>query len=210
MDHILIGAGGHSKVVVDILRSQGKHVAGFIDDKIEKKDVLGIPILGTTRLITEFIDAVFIVTVGDNIVRSNLVNQLKPYNLNYGQAIHPTAVISSNVVIGAGSVVMPNVVINTDTTIGEHTILNTACTIDHECVLEDFVHISPGVNLAGNVRVASHSQVGIGTSIIQGVLIGSNTIVGAGACVVNDIESDVVVVGCPAKKIRSNQKKEHE
>lgn len=210
MNHILIGAGGHSKVVVDILKSQGKQILGLLDDNTVQGQVLDLPVLGTTKMIPDLLkiysDAAFIVCIGDNLTRRRIVEQLKPYNLNYGQAIHPSAVLGSKVIVKDGSVIMPNVVINADTIIGEHSIMNTACSIDHDCKIGDYVHISPGANLAGNVCVGSYSQVGIGSCVIQGIRIGTNSIIGAGACVVRDVEDNHVVVGCPAKKLRANRR----
>lgn len=207
MDYILIGAGGHSKVVIDILKSRNEKVVGIVDDDPKRNSVSNTPILGSTEiipdLINSFANAYYIVCVGDNRTRGDIVKRLEPLDLKYGIAVHPTAILGSNVVIKAGSVVMPNVVVNVDTFIGEHTILNTACTIDHECKVGQFVHISPGVNLAGNVQVGSFSHIGIGASVIQGLTIGSNSTIGAGSCVVNDIEDNIVAIGCPAKKIRS-------
>lgn len=199
--------GGHARVIMDILDAQEKKVAGFIDDHCFESPIETVPILGTTDQIEKILDAFpqskFIVAVGSNVLRKRIVNKLSRYPVTFGMAVHPTAVIGSNVNIGSGSVIMPNVVINSGAAIGEHVILNTACTVDHECILHDFVHISPGAHLAGNVTVGSETQVGIGASVIQGIEIGAKTIVGAGACVVRDLPQNIVAVGCPARKMKT-------
>lgn len=207
MRYILIGAGGHAKVIVDILLSTDQEIIGFIDDNIIDEGPYGLPFLGTTKHIedyqTKYPEARYIVAIGDNGVRESIVNGLKGFNVQFGRAIHSTAVIGSDVCLGDGCVVMPNVVVNAGTIIGEHAILNTASTIDHECKIGSYSHISPGVHLAGGVTVGSCSHIGIGVSIIQGMSIGTETVIGAGACVVNNIPDKVKAVGCPAKVINT-------
>ncbi len=205
MEYIIVGAGGHGRVILDILTAQNKAVAGFIDEH-EKEAVLGIyPILGKKESIVKLIETgkniKFIVAIGDNEVRKKLVHYIQSYNGQFGKAIHPSSIVSNNVKIGIGSVVMPNVVINNATNIGQHVILNTSATIDHDCTIQDFVHVSPGVNLAGGVVIGSNSHIGIGACIIPKIKVGNNVIVGAGGVVIEDIVNDVVAVGCPTKII---------
>jgi acetyltransferase-like isoleucine patch superfamily enzyme len=98
---------------------------------------------------------------------------------------------------------MPNAVINADAYVGEHVIVNTAATIDHDCRIEDFVHISPGVHMAGGVQIGCCARIGIGASLIPGVRVGRDTIVGAASCVIRDLPENVIAVGCPAKVIKN-------
>ncbi|MFJ7765329.1 acetyltransferase [Bacillus toyonensis] len=206
MEYIIVGAGGHGRVILDILIAQNKAVAGFIDDN-EEEDVLGVyPILGKKETIVELIetrkDIKFIIAIGDNEARKKIVQYIQDYNGQFGKAIHPSSIVSNNVKIGLGTVVMPNVIINNATNVGQHVILNTASTIDHDCNIQDFVHVSPGVNLAGDVTVGIGSHIGIGACVIPRIKIGNNVIVGAGGVVVKDIVNNVVAVGCPTKIIK--------
>ncbi|MEC0370793.1 acetyltransferase [Paenibacillus chibensis] len=210
MSYIIVGAGGHAKVIFDILIAQQKEIEGFIDDYCTESPIETVPVLGTTDqmdgILDNFPESKYIVAIGSNRLRKSLVTKLSSYSVQFGTAIHPAAVIGSGVQMGDGSVIMANVVVNSGAVIGEHAILNTACTVDHECILHDFVHISPGAHLAGNVKVGSEAQIGIGASVIQGIEIGAKTVVGAGACVVRDLPPNIVAVGCPARKMKTNTK----
>ncbi|ACL70445.1 acetyltransferase [Halothermothrix orenii] len=204
---IIIGAGGHGKVVADIILQRRKDlgedikIKGFLDDNFETKEVyyLDIPVLGTLDEINKIDDhnTYFIIAIGDNLVRENIA---KSYQVKYYTAIHPEAIISSSVKIGEGTVVMANAVINSCTHIGKHCIINTGSIVEHDNVIDDYVHISPDVALAGNVKVGKRTWIGIGTSVIQGITIGSDTIIGAGSVVVNDIGDNKKAFGVPCKE----------
>ncbi|AET57666.1 acetyltransferase (isoleucine patch superfamily) protein [Paenibacillus terrae HPL-003] len=207
MSYIVFGAGGHGKVVVDILRSCQETIAGMMDDGIQAKKWNGLPNLGGIGQLDEitlkYPEALYIVAIGNNSIRMNIVERLKQMQVQFGTAIHSSAVIGSNISIGEGTVVMPNAVINADTHIGEHVIINTAATIDHDCCVEHFAHISPGVHVAGGVTIGCRSHVGISASLIPGVSIGKDTIIGAASCVIRDLPDHVVAVGCPARVIKN-------
>lgn len=199
--YILIGAGGHSKVVISILRRNNETIVGIIDDNRMGKwgeiDILG-NVSQIPTILKKYPHAKYIVTIGDNGVREKITTMCKSYPICYGNAIDPSAIIGEQVYIGEGSVVMPGAVINSDVQIGRHSIINTSASVDHDCIIGDFVHISPGVNLAGNVKVGNLSHIGIGSCSIQNILIGQKVIVGAGATVINNIEDNLRVVGTPA------------
>jgi sugar O-acyltransferase (sialic acid O-acetyltransferase NeuD family) len=203
---LLVGAGGHAKVVIDILKKNQETIIGILDDNPNLSFCLGYPILGKisdiSRIRKQNVDYKVIIAIGDNQVREKIVKSYEEAEVNYGIAIHPSAVIDENVIINPGTVIMANVVINSSSTIGSHVILNTAATVDHDCKLSDFVHISPGVNLAGNVKVGKKVHIGIGASVIPGVTIGDTSIIGAGSTVINPIDSNVVAVGTPARIVK--------
>lgn len=199
----LIGASGHSKVILEILELQNKVIGGISDKNQHIKLLLGYSV--NDALPENFnygVDEV-IVCVGDNITRKRIVTE---NNFDYGLAIHPNANISKTTKILNGTVIMGGVSINASSQIGSHCILNTNSSIDHDCFLEDFVHISPNAALAGNVFIGEGTHVGIGASIIQGVKIGKWVTIGAGAVILNNVPDYAVIVGNPGKVIRYNLK----
>ncbi|MFC1729979.1 acetyltransferase [candidate division KSB1 bacterium] len=205
MRTVIIGAGGHSRVIIDILRqNKNIEIVGIIDKAMhpgEKVD--GIPIIGPfsdlDKLKKEHDIKGIVIGVGDNLVRADYYNKLEKKDLVLVNAIHPSASIAPDVKIGRGVVVAREAVICTGAKIGNNVIINTGAIIEHEDILEDHCHIAPGVNIAGRVHIKKGTFVGIGTTIIQKVTIGHNTIVGAGSIVIEDIPDDVVAVGIPAK-----------
>ena len=214
---IIIGSGGHAKVVADIILTREKElnedlkIIGFLDDNFKNlryDNIFNIPILGDLNNIDNFSkneDYFFIIAIGSNEVRKKISEKYK--ELNYYTAIHPRSVISREVEIGSGTVVMANVVINPASTIGRHCIVNTSSVIEHDNKLGDYVHISPNATLCGGVSIDDNSWVGAGSVVRQQIHIGKDVIVGANSVVVKDIEDNCIVVGNPAKKIKEKEKK---
>lgn len=199
---LIIGAGGHGKVVADIALSMNKwkHIS-FLDDKNIKYQ-MGIEVIGKTADAFKYIKEWDIfVAIGNNGIRENIQNELKAEGANFPTLIHPSAVIGRSVEIGEGTVIMANVVINCCTKIGNGCIINTGATIDHDNFIEDYVHISPGVHIAGTVKIGKGTWIGVGSIVSNNVYITSNCIIGAGAVVVKDIIEAGTYVGVPAKKI---------
>ena len=204
MEYILIGAGGHSKVIRDALSLEGKSVKGFFDDNQDDQKAGGIQYYGKIADILKcsngFIaEHKFIIAIGNNSIRKQIGTLLEPKKLRYGRAIHPKSIIASDVTIGEGSVILANVVVNSATSIGEHTILNTSSSIDHDNFIDDFVHISPGVHTAGAVEIGEGTHIGIGTNILPMKKIGSWCIIGGGTLVNKDIDSNLLAYGVPVK-----------
>ncbi|MBV1874437.1 MAG: acetyltransferase [Gammaproteobacteria bacterium] len=200
---LIVGAGGHGKVVAEtaeLLGLWGSVV--FADDKFPQLTSIGKwPVVSSTNLLDldkkGFTD--FVVAVGDNKARLQIQRGFLNSALTPVSIAHPSAIISPTVKLGAGTVVFANAVINADTVVGEACIINTAASVDHDCVLGDGVHVSPGAHLAGKVNVGSGSWLGIGASVIQCINIGQNVIVGAGAAVVSDIPDGATAKGVPAR-----------
>ncbi|MFW9332934.1 acetyltransferase [Paenibacillus polymyxa] len=211
MSYIVFGAGGHAKVIVDILRTSGEEIIGVLDDHCKEETWNGLPLLGGCNQIDQLAslhpEARFLVAIGDNTTRLKMVSQFKAAGVKFGTVIHPSAVVSPSSFIGEGSVIMPNSVINADAYVGEHVIVNTAATVDHDCRIEDFAHISPGVHMAGGVQIERGAHIGIGANLIPGIRVGCNTLVGAGSCVIRHLPDNVTAVGCPAKVIKSDNDK---
>ena len=196
---ILIGGGGHAKVVADIVKSCGDKVIGILDDAVAGS-VLDMPVLGKVANCEKYQDKYFVIAIGNNRVRAMLAQR---YDfLKYYTAVHPTAVISESAQIGVGTVVMPYAVVQASARIGEHCILNTATVVEHDCVLGDFVHISPHATLCGTVSVGTGTQIGAGATVKNNISICQETVVGAGATVVKNIEVPGVYVGVPAKELK--------
>ena len=190
---IVIGAGGHGRVIADIIALSGDVVLGFLDDKYPS-EFPNITILGKLKDIDQYKqEASFIVGIGDNQTRKKIMESM---NVVY-TAIHPTAVIASDVRIGEGTVVMANAVINTGSKIGKGVIVNTAATVDHDNILASYVHISPGAHLGGTVNIGSETWIGIGAIVSNNIDICERCVVGAESLVLKNIFQSGIYFGVP-------------
>ena len=202
MDILILGAGGHGKVVADIFTTQGVRVAGFLDDDPEMwgRSVAGLPVLGAIGRFPEFAPGPMVLGIGANRVRRQLVETLgQEVEPRWCNAIHPTATVARSATLGRGVVVAAHVVVNPDALIGDHVILNTGATIDHDCTIARYSHIAPGVHLGGGVTIGEGVLVGIGATVIPFRTVGEWAVVGAGAVVVRDIPGHVTAKGVPAR-----------
>ncbi len=195
---IIIGAGGHGKVIADTALKNGYEKICFIDDNL-KGDVMGVPVIGTSADIEYLNDGNtdFIIGVGNNATRKEIAEK---YQVNWASLVHPSAQIASDVKIGKGSVIMANAVINVCATIGEHCIVNTGAIVEHDNVIENYVHLSPNTTLGGTVHIGALTHVGIGAIVKNNVKVCFDCVIGAGAVVVKDIEQSGTYIGVPAKK----------
>ncbi|MDO6355567.1 acetyltransferase [Caloramator sp. CAR-1] len=209
IDVIIVGAGGHARVILDILLAmkniENINILGFIDDNKEG-EILGYKILGKMDDIKGlkeiYPNLKAVPAIGDNKIRKNIVQKLDFFGVELFTAVHPSVIIGGNVEIGEGTVVMPMAVINNSAKIGRAAIINSSAVIEHDNVIGDFAHISPGAHLAGTVKVGDLTHVGTGANVIPGVKIGKNVTIGAGATVIRDIDDNAVAVGVPAKVIK--------
>jgi sugar O-acyltransferase (sialic acid O-acetyltransferase NeuD family) len=195
----LYGAGGHAKVIADILEVKGIIPAGVFDDDPSKK-IWNYPTLSFPGPFNFSVDEM-IISIGNNHTRKKISGK----NLKYHTAIHPSAVVSRHSLIGEGSVVMGASLINADSVIGRHCIVNSNASIDHDCFIGDFVHVSPNATLCGGVTIGECTLIGTGVIIIPGKKIGANSIIGAGTIVITDIPDNVIAVGNPARIIKSSK-----
>ena len=199
-DVVIIGAGGHAKVIADIILCSGDNIVGFLDDNKYKQGrtiYKDHKVIGKISDVKKYEENYFIIAIGDNYRRSDIAEKL---DLKYYTAIHPKAIIADTVKIGEGTAIMAGVVINPDTKIGKHCIINTACSIDHDNTIQDFVHISPGAHLAGTVFIEEYTWVCAGVTVANNVSISSDVIVGAGATVLKNITMAGTYVGTPARR----------
>ncbi len=202
---LIIGAGGHGKVVADTALETGRwDEVMFLDDAWpEKKKNGSWDILGNTDQLAlwrpRFADAV--VAMGNNLLRIELQSRLLAAGFEIATIVHPSARVSRFARLGAGTVVFANAVVNVDSEVGEAVIINTAATVDHDCQLGRGVHVAPGANLGGGVTVGDFTWIGIGAAVRHYIAIGVGVTVGAGAVVVNNLPDGVTAFGCPARPI---------
>jgi UDP-perosamine 4-acetyltransferase len=211
MQIIGLGAGGHVKAVVEILRSCGGHeIVGLLDPnrQLWGTGIAGASVLGDDQLMPELyaqgIRGAFIGVggVGDTAPRRRLYEEACRQGFEVVSAIHPQAVVSPSVRIGKGATIMAGAVINAEARLGDNVIVNTGAIIEHDCMVESHAHIATGARLAGGVHVGEGAHVGLGASVRQGVRIGRNAVVGMGAVVLEDVPDEVVVAGVPARVLR--------
>jgi sugar O-acyltransferase (sialic acid O-acetyltransferase NeuD family) len=198
---LILGAGGHGKVVSEIARltNQWERIA-FLDDREDLIEVVSIPVIGKIHdflLLRDQYSYAF-VAIGNCQIRMKWLAQLTEAGYLLPTLIHPFSSISQSCRPGDGTVVMPGVVINANTSIGRGCILNTSSSIDHDCIISDGVHVAPGAHLGGTVTVGPLTWIGLGASINNNVVLGENVFVAAGAVVHKDIQDNVMVAGVPA------------
>lgn len=196
---IIIGAGGHGKVIADVAIKCGYRNIKFLDDNIVG-NCFGFPIIGKIKDLENYNDGStnFIIAIGNNKIRKIIAQK---YKIDWCNLVHPTAVISTNVQLGVGTVIMANAVVNADAKIGNHCIINSSAVVEHDNTIGDFVHISPNVSIAGNVKIGELTHIGIGATLKNNIIIEKNIIIGAGAVVTKNILSEGRYVGIPAKKL---------
>jgi UDP-perosamine 4-acetyltransferase len=201
---VLVGAGGHAKVVADILSRAGVEIAGCICPS-GSNELAGVPWLGDDDALESLRTRDFTamhIAIGDNARRRKMALSAKAAGFRLVSAISERATISTNAQIEAGVAIMPGAVVNTDTFIGECAIVNTGASVDHDCRIGAYVHIAPGCHIAGRAIVQEGAFLGVGVSVIPRMTIGSWAVVGAGAAVVQPVPEAVTAVGVPARIIR--------
>ncbi len=199
----IIGAGGHGRVLADIARLNNYRYIVFADDNEKLTECGGYPIVCKINDVLKFINEEYdiVVAVGNSKLRQGIQESLS----NFGKVvslIHPNSTVSSDVVIGEGTVIMAGAVINPGTKIGNGCIINTGATVDHDNVIGDYAHVSVGAHLAGTVLIGKRTWIGAGVIISNNINICDDCIIGAGAVVINDIEVSGTYVGIPARKVK--------
>ncbi len=194
---VVIGAGGHAKVVISTLAARGLPIAAVFDDDDTKwgMDAQGIPVSRTERER----GGGAIIGIGDNAQRRDVASTLK---FEWQTVVHPSAYVHPSAKLGRGTVIFAGAVVQPDVVIGDHVIVNTGATVDHDCIVGDYVHLAPGVHLAGSVRVGEGAFLGIGSVVIPGVEIGPWSTLGAGAVAIRDLAAGGVAVGVPATELK--------
>ena len=200
---LIIGAGGHGKVVADIAKRMNIYRSILFLDDDEKMLQDNPCVIGCSRDFQNFIGTSdLFVAIGNNDVRKRQLEILKSSHASIATLIHPSAVVSDDVKIGVGTAIMAGSVINPGVRIGEGVIINTCSSVDHDCCIGDYVHIAVGAHLCGTVDVGKMCMIGAGATVVNNISICDRTIIGAGGVVVDTIKESGIYVGVPTKKMR--------
>ncbi len=206
---LILGAGGHGRVVLDILLQAGRaRVVGFLDNNadIRGRRVDGVPVLGMIEdlepLALEHDIQGVVIAIGDNGVRRGLARYVDGLGVPLLNAVHPSATLARNAMIGRNVVVAAGVVVCAHCQVGDSVILNTGSIVDYQTMVGEGVHICPGVRVGGRAKIESGAFVGIGATVIPNITIGCEAIIGAGSVVIEDVRPMSTVVGVPAHPIK--------
>lgn len=205
---VLIGAGGHAKVVTEVIRATGAYqIIGCTDPRKDNAlTAWGIKYLGTDEILPNLLQTgVTLAAMGmagfNNTTRRRLYEKVRELGFKFPILCHPAATIASRVVLRDAAIIMAGAVINSDVVIGENVIINTGALIEHDCKIGDSVQIGPGAILCGGVIVEDEAFIGAGACILQGKRIGRGAVIGAGAVVIDHILPGMTVAGNPARQI---------
>lgn len=203
---VLVGNGGHAKVVLGVARSLGIRLAGII--AAEPAELDGLPHLGgddaypdllADGTVAGFAFGIGSVSRATAERRARIFDRLAAAGGRAPALVHPTANLAEDIRIGAGSVIGRGAVVAEGVTVGRNVILNTAAVVDHDCIVGDHAHLAPGVVASGGVRIGRGVLVGVGARLVQNITIGDGAVVGAGAVVLADVPAGATVVGVPAR-----------
>lgn len=203
---IIIGAGGHAKVLLNALQMSSINVLGFTDIDVNKhgSTILGCPVLGDDAIIDTYShnDVRLIIGIGSTepgSARRDTFQHFQAKGFAFSTCVHPSAIVAPDIKLGQGSQIMAGTVLQPGCVIGMNTIINTRASVDHDCKIGDHVHIAPGAVLGGAVNIGHGSHIGTHATVIENITIGSGTMVAAGACVVANLKSQERMAGIPAK-----------
>jgi sugar O-acyltransferase (sialic acid O-acetyltransferase NeuD family) len=206
---IILGGGGHAKVLIEALLLQRREILGYTDPDETRNMVLGLSRLGDDQAILKYDPEKLklvngVGSIASTSSRKGLYDRFRKKGYRFQNVAHPSAIISSDVRLEEGVQIMAGAVVQPGSRLGANTIINTQAVVDHDCDIGAHVHVAPGAVVSGNVRIGEGVHVGVGAIIIQGVAIGERSIIGAGTVVLKDVPSCVTVVGAPGRVIRSH------
>lgn len=202
---ILLGNGGHARVLTDILLLEQRVILGYTALHPDKNQY-GLPYIGNDEMVTQYSPSTVELVNGlgstsNTYLRKKLFNSFKKMNYRFTSIIHPETIISPSVHLGEGVQIMAGSVIQPFVKIDDNTIINTSVTVDHDCRISKHCHLAPGTILSGNVKVGDETHIGTGTTIIHNIVIGENVLVGAGSLVIRDLLDNKIYYGSPAKEV---------
>ena len=200
---VMLGAGGHARVLVQALYDFGVNVEGFVAPQAEGSRLGTIPWLGDDNALPELDPDIAVVngigSVGSTQNRASVYASALSAGLRFHTVIHPKATLDSTARVGSGAQILAGSVVGVGAVVGTDAVVNSGAIIDHDSTIGMHAHIGPGAILAGDVVVGDGSHIGMGARVIQGVTIGELCVVGAGAVVLEDVPNGCTVVGVPAK-----------
>jgi sugar O-acyltransferase (sialic acid O-acetyltransferase NeuD family) len=212
---ILVGAGGHARVLLSTLLLEGSRLLGFVEIGKSKPELLGIRHLGGDEAVfaydpaeVQLVNGVGSAGAFDNRVRVH--DLFRSRNYHFASVIHPSAIIAPEVSLAAGVQIMAGAILQTGCAVEENCIINTGARVDHDCVISAHAHVAPGAVLSGNVHVGARAHIGAGATVIQGVRVGDGAVVGAGAVVLSNVPAACTVVGVPARPMRAGAQRKIE
>ncbi len=208
-DIVVLGAGGHAKVLIDMLRASGRSIRAILDPDPAKHGhtVLGVTVKGSESLLAEWkVSEIHLVnglgSVKSTEARRHLFESWKARGYEFATVVHPSAVVAAEVTLEEGVQLFAGTVIQPGTVVGANTIVNTRASVDHDCRIGPHVQIAPGCTLSGGIVVEEDVHIGTGASVIQGVHVGRGAVIGAGAVVIRDVPASTIVAGVPARQLR--------
>jgi sugar O-acyltransferase (sialic acid O-acetyltransferase NeuD family) len=210
---ILVGAGGHAKVVIETIRAAGTHDIVGITDLADNvgSDVLGVPVVGTDDVLADWLARgvrLCLITAGSTgypALRARLAATAASLGFEFAVVAHPSAVLSPSARLAAGVFVGPGAIVNADARVDAHAIVNSGAIVEHDCAVGELAHLSPGVHMSGGSSVGPFTHVGTGSSLVHGVSIGANSLIGAGSVVTENIGDGVVAYGSPCRVVRQQE-----
>ena len=205
---LIIGAGGHGRVLADAAMAMNRWgLLCFLDDREDLTEVLGLQVISGCERLPEVAHdfSAAAVGIGNAVTRLSFIEQCKQIGLELPVVVHPSAAVSSFASLGYGTVVFAQAAVNAGARLGPGCIVNTGATVDHDCDLAAGVHVCPGAHLGGDVRVGQRTWIGVGSCVKQGIVIGEDVTVGAGAAVVSDAGSTCILTGVPARSTAASK-----
>jgi len=195
---LILGTGGHARVVADALLCNGQQIQGFLDPVPQFTEWRDIPYLGTDDILSSFSPDTVRLANGVGSVpftdtRSRVTEKYENAGFSFCRVIHPSAIIAADTKLAEGVQILAGAIIQTGAVLGKHVIINTGARIDHDCAIDGFCHIAPGATLCGSVRLAQRVHIGAGATIIQEIDVGADTVIGAGTTITQSIDSMQVV-----------------
>jgi len=205
---LIIGGGGHARVLIDMIRLRSTEILGIIDIDPGKTGniVSGVKIIGDESVLAGYRpEELLLVNAVGSVhlpkVRTAIFDKFEAMGFCFATVVHPASIVSSDAILGEGVQIMAGAVVQPGRNIGKDSIINTGALVDHDCSIGEHVHLAPGVTLSGGVKVGNGVHIGTGASVIHGVNIGNRSVIAAGAVVIDDVESDSEVAGVPARRL---------
>jgi UDP-perosamine 4-acetyltransferase len=200
---IILGGGGHARVLASTIRRLGRQILGYTDPSSNASLADDIEHLGGDEALQEYASDEVVLAVGlgstrDMTLRARLFDGMHTEEFDFPPVIHPQAFVASEAMLGEGAQVMAGAVVQPGTRVGENAIVNTNASVDHDCDIRRHVHVAPGATISGGVVLEEGVHVGTGASIVQEIQVGEQSIVGAGAVVIEDVPPETTVIGVPA------------